>query len=656
MAGKTSKKQTKDPDILAQLTAQRDLALGLSAAKSLDDALALCLETAMRVSAMDCGSAYLLDEDSESYILVCQSGLSENLAVGVSRWERGSPRWEMINSGQATFIVFDKARLGEFHEFCLDGLRAVAIIPIFGRGKVIACLNLGSHTLEDLPIANRLSLETIAIQTGSAIARLRSEAAMLEGGETFHQFMDNLPGFALIHDDQNNIIYANRRAHNFQGTPTLVGKPMDILMPPEVMENISRTNQEALVEGLHVNLANMRDGSGHEHILIIYKFPIQSGEKTPVFGDIVLDITDRRKAEEKIQVQLDHLASLRTIDLAITSSLNLDVTLDVLMKETIEQFGVDAVAVLLPGNVDGGLKMKAALGLPNEKAIEIGLFLAEGIGHLAVNSRQPQKYGQEFLINSPLAEEGYVECLAVPLVAKDTVRGALVLLSRLPLSPGSDWFEFLDTVSTQAAIAIENITQYEDLQNVNVTLTEAYDKTIEGWARTLELRDQETANHMQRVVDMTERIAHSMNYPESEMTNLRRGAVLHDIGKIAIPDYIFFKPGALNEAEWKIMRRHPEFARSMMAQIDFLSASVDIPWAHHEHWDGTGYPRGLKGEEIPLAARIFAVADVWDALHADRPYREAWTPDEALVYIKDQSGKQFDPRVVEEFLKIIGKE
>jgi len=184
----------------------------------------------------------------------------------------------------------------------------------------------------------------------------------------------------------------------------------------------------------------------------------------------------------------------------------------------------------------------------------------------------------------------------------------------------------------------------------------AYDTTLEGWARALELRDEETEGHSQRVTEMTLRLARAMGISDAELAHVRHGVLLHDIGKMGIPDGILFKPGSLTEEEWEIMRRHPTYAYELLSPIRYLRPALDIPYSHHEKWDGTGYPEGLKGEQIPLAARIFAVVDVWDALRADRPYRPAWSEEEVIEYIREQAGKHFDPQVVEIFLRIIGNE
>jgi putative two-component system response regulator len=191
------------------------------------------------------------------------------------------------------------------------------------------------------------------------------------------------------------------------------------------------------------------------------------------------------------------------------------------------------------------------------------------------------------------------------------------------------------------------------LQEANVRLLAAYEATIESLSHAMDLRDRETEGHSRRVAELTSQMARASGMGEEQIVHLHRGALLHDIGKIGIPDSILHKPDRLTNEEWVIMRRHPQFAYSMLYPIEYLRPALDIPYNHHEKWDGSGYPRGLKGENIPLAARLFAVIDVWDALTSDRPYRPAWSKQEARAYIRDQSGRHFDPQAVELFFKVV---
>jgi putative nucleotidyltransferase with HDIG domain len=181
----------------------------------------------------------------------------------------------------------------------------------------------------------------------------------------------------------------------------------------------------------------------------------------------------------------------------------------------------------------------------------------------------------------------------------------------------------------------------------------AYDETIRGWAKALEMRDTETLGHSQRVTRLTLQLAKKMGIQEPDLNHLRRGVMLHDIGKMAIPDAILHKPGDLTPEEWAIMRKHTEYARHYLAGVRFLAPALDIPYSHHEKWDGTGYPQKLKGQQIPLFARIFAIVDVWDALTSDRPYSSSWSHEKALEYIIAESGKHFDPQIVPVFVELI---
>jgi putative nucleotidyltransferase with HDIG domain len=197
---------------------------------------------------------------------------------------------------------------------------------------------------------------------------------------------------------------------------------------------------------------------------------------------------------------------------------------------------------------------------------------------------------------------------------------------------------------------------FSTIRSSEQALQQSYDATLQGWVHALDLRDKETEGHTLRVTELTLRLAREIGISESELEHVRRGALLHDIGKIGVPDRILLKPDPLTDAEWEIMRKHPVYVYELLSPIIYLRPALDIPHYHHERWDGTGYPNGLIGEQIPLAARIFAVVDVWDALQFDRPYRKGWPKQQMREYIQEQSGKQFDPHIVEIFLKLMSEQ
>jgi putative nucleotidyltransferase with HDIG domain/PAS domain S-box-containing protein len=372
----------------------------------------------------------------------------------------------------------------------------------------------------------------------------------------------------------------------------------------------------------------------------------------------VVDITDRKRAEEQIRSQLERLGALRTVDMAITASLDLRVTLDVLLDQVTLQLQVDAANILLLNPHSQLLIYAAGRGFRGVKPARASLPLTDPYAGKSVLERKvlavlDLSRANDFLQSRSLNDEDFAAYICVPLQAKGQIKGVLEVFHRGELSPNPDWIDFLETLAGQAAIAIDNASLFENLQRSNIELALAYDATIEGWSRALDLRDRETEGHTERVTDLTMKLASLMGLPEEDLIYVRRGALLHDIGKMGISDSILLKPGPLSEKEWQVMRQHPIYAYELLSPIIYLRPSLDIPYCHHEKWDGSGYPRGLKGEQIPLAARIFAIADVWDALRSDRPYRPAWEETKVCEFIRCQSGHHFDPKIADLFLNLI---
>ncbi len=372
-------------------------------------------------------------------------------------------------------------------------------------------------------------------------------------------------------------------------------------------------------------------------------------------------ITNARLFEETRR-RLKFVQALRSIDHAIASSLDLRVTFGVVLDEVTTRLNMDAAAILLLNPHTLMLEYAAWRGFRTGAIERVSLRLGEGYAGRAALERRTiyipcLQEAERDPVQAPLlADEGFVTYYAAPLIAKGQIQGVLEVCHRSPVDPDGEWLQFLETLAGQAAIAIDNAALVNQLQRSHLELVLAYDATIEGWARALDLRDKETEGHSQRVTEMTLRLARALGMKEEELVHVRRGALLHDIGKMGVPDSILLKPGPLTPEEWEIMRRHPEYAYEMLSPIAYLRPALDIPYCHHEKWDGTGYPRGLKGEQIPLAARILAVVDVWDALSSDRPYRPAWPPEKVRAYLKNEAGKHFDPRVVEAFLEILGEQ
>ena len=374
---------------------------------------------------------------------------------------------------------------------------------------------------------------------------------------------------------------------------------------------------------------------------------------------VVRDVTERKKAARKLQRQMDRLRALRTIDGCITGGESLSEIVEVILGEVLRQLEVDAARVLFLDPASGTFAVGGARGFRSGRPMESGIPLdgspagwavAEGGAIHALFGDRPEELlppgagGEEF--------RGYH---AVPLSAKGHLLGVLELFERTERTRGPGWYEFLETIGGQLAIAIDSRRLLENLERSNAELAAAYDSTLAGWSRALELRDRETNGHSERVVDLSVRLAREMGVPPALLVHVRRGALLHDIGKMGIPDQVLLKPGPLTEEEWAVMRRHPGFAFELLKPIQFLAPALDIPYAHHERWDGSGYPRGLSGEAIPLAARVFAVADAWDALQYERPYREVWPEERVKEYLRQEAGRRFDPAVVSAFLRMVAR-
>ena len=372
-----------------------------------------------------------------------------------------------------------------------------------------------------------------------------------------------------------------------------------------------------------------------------------------------LDITEHKQAKELIETQLRRLAILRAIDLAILGSTDLRLALKTILEETKAGLEADIVQVELYNPHTFMIETAAAIGNRSRDMERISVSLGEGVGGKAALERRTVAVpnladaGLAGPLIAVMAKEDAQALYSTPLIAKGTLIGVINVILRSPFTAPQEWLDFFETLAGQTSIAIESAKAFENLQRANLDLKMAYETTIEGWSRALDLRDKETEGHTLRVTEMTLKLTHMAGMTEDEFIHVRRGALLHDIGKMGVPDHILLKPGKLTDEEWVAMRKHPTFAFELLSPIAFLRHAIDIPFCHHEKWDGSGYPRGLKGEEIPLAARLFAVVDVWDALRSDRPYRQGWPEEKVREHIRTLAGTHFDPKAVELFLRVL---
>ena len=466
-------------------------------------------------------------------------------------------------------------------------------------------------------------------------------------------------------DDQFRVNAWNRAAEKMYGwsTEEVIGHNISEILSFELSQEQRAEARELLKESIDSRserIVRRRDG---KTLYVEASTIVLTDERGKMTGYVSVnhDITERKRAESKTLLQLQRLKALRAIDIAISSSFDLRVTLDILLDQVTSHLNADAAAILLFGPVSQTLNYGAGRGFRSTAIRQARVSVNEAYagkaiieGRMLHNSNllaRESDLPRDFLLM--LREEAFVEYYCVPLVVKGETKGVLEIFHRSALNADREWVDFLETLAGQAAIAIDNATLFEDLQHSHRELFKAYDATIEGWSRALDLRDKETEGHTRRVTEMTLVLARRIDFTEDQLIHIRWGALLHDMGKLGVPDHILLKPDKLTEQEWEIMKKHPIFAFEMLSPIFYLKSSLDIPYCHHEKWDGTGYPRGLKAEAIPLAARLFAVVDVWDALCSDRPYRKAWSKEKALEYIDSLSGTHFDPKVVGYFRDIM---
>ncbi len=351
------------------------------------------------------------------------------------------------------------------------------------------------------------------------------------------------------------------------------------------------------------------------------------------------------------------IGALVGVGSVINSSLGLKSVLEKVMDTLIALMNAERGFLMLR-EPNGELKVRIARGIDsvslNEEVFSISRTIVRRVAEsgetvLTTNAQEDPRFGEQYSV----AMYHLLSILCAPLKIKDDLIGVIYVDNRAHTSMFSaDDLEIISAFSNQAAVAIDNARLFDDLQASNAELEIAYQATLEGWVRALDLRDKETEGHTKRVTMLTQRLARTMGVDDDELVHITRGALLHDVGKMAIPDGILLKPGELTPEERLLIQKHPVYAYEMLSPIKFLIPALDIPYCHHEKWDGSGYPRGLKGEDIPFAARIFSVVDVWDALVFDRPYRKALAPVNVRNMIYEKSGIHFDPKVVDSFFAL----
>lgn len=495
-------------------------------------------------------------------------------------------------------------------------------------------------------------------------ARKRAEAERREAEEKYRRIFENATEEIIQTTPAGKYLTANPAGARMLGfdTPGQLMAEYDDLDHCFYVKPGRRLEFKALME-LHGEVSGFesevyrRDGST---IWISENSKAIRGEDGNLlyYQGTAQDITERKRIEEQLRQQIRHMEALRRIDAAISSTFDLKEMLSVVLTDILQVLEVDAAAISLLVPQSMTLEVIAGRGFRTRQIETSPLRLSTDFGmKVMLERRTIEAHNLQLTAESAprrrLKEvEQFVFYHGVPLVSKGRLTGLLEIFRRADRELNDDWLRLMDALAAQTTIAVENASMFHDLQRSNVDLALAYEATIEGWSRALDLRDRETEGHTRRVTDWTLELARSLGVKQEDLAHIRRGALLHDIGKIAVPDSVLLKPGPLSDEEWLTMRGHPEVAYKMLSPIAYLAPALDIPYCHHEKWDGSGYPRGLRGEQIPLAARIFAVVDVWDALSSERPYRAALGREKVIEHLHAQSGLHFDPRVLEAFLRL----
>ena len=649
-------------------------------------------------------SASILELEGEHVRITAAKGLPSPEKVLNQIFSANNILCKTINeTGQA--LIIDDCREDARFENWADSqhVRGWMGVPLISRGQVIGYLTIDSHSPNAFSQDDAIITQTFAHQAATSLENTRlyietrqrlDELEMvnrvsfaLRAAKDTHEMLPILlneiqasiesdTATILLYDPEINALKPHATSGWLAGLPKTTFKPGEGIVGKVYSSGVTHISPEFINDPIaHTENAKFF-GKGWGGIAV----PIRTASET--IGVIMVGIPNPKQVEfhhvrlittladiagnaiyrsslfQKNEEQIRRLTTLREMDTAITSSLDLHITLDILTEHLTSKMSVSAARILVYNPNSQMLDSFTAVGFNNPASSRQPISIGDGLTSQILLSRKElfiKNIGDGTnLLPDYLSSEGFKSYYAIPLFSKGSTRGVIETYFKDTFAPTTDWKDFLKTLAGQATIAIDNAQLFENLQRTNQELSLAYDTTLEGWGKALELRDKETQGHTQRVANLTLELARQMGIPESDITHIRRGTLLHDIGKMGVPDSILHKPGPLTDEEIAEMRKHPQYAYDLLSSITYLRPTLDIPYCHHEWWDGNGYPRKLKGEEIPLSARIFAIVDVWDALLSDRPYRKAWAEADVMKYITDLSDKQFDPQVVNEFKKLIG--
>ena len=661
------------------LLALHQVSLAISADLRLPERGANILEQAQVMLDADRGGAlYLVEPGQHGLRLVYGSGLHRD-RVGLLLPADHNLVGRVYQTGRP--LVVNDYTHWEGHGAVLvdDSPSAVLGVPLVLKGQVEGVLTLVANSRrrtfepQDIQWGEMFAAQAaIALQNSQLYEqamqelaeRERAEAALRESEESLRiTFQTSPDAFVIVGETDARLVEVNEQFVRLYGYPreeALGRTSFELGLWAEPERRAALLAQLAHADRIidFEVLARRKNGETFPVLYSVSKLRLNG---RPLLLGVVHDISERKLAEQQV-LQLNRLYSILTRTNEVLGR----------ARDRHELF----TEVCRIATADGWLRM-AWVGLTDPATHLVHPVAAAGhqdgfLDHVRI-SRDDVPDGRgptgtairedRHIICRDIAQDpvmapwrgaalsrGYRASAAFPLRLDGQVIGALTVYA-----PEAGWFsdkevELLDELAADISFALHALEHEAQRQRAELELRQAYDETIVGWSRALDLRDKETEGHSQRVTELTLRLAARLGLPPDELVHVRHGALLHDIGKMGVPDAILRKPDALDADELAQMRRHPQLAYELLAPIRYLQPALDIPYHHHERWDGAGYPHQLKGAEIPLAARIFAIVDVWDALTSDRPYRPAWSRARTLAYIREQAGSHFDPAVTEAFL------
>jgi len=640
------------------------------------------------------GSIFLLENDHLA--MKAQRGLEEPLQKECRRLPLG--RCLCGRAGYTGKVQF-ASTLDHSHDISCADMEPHGhyCIPIRSPEEIYGVLNLYLHDGHRYDEKEEEFLVAFADALAGIIARRQTEEALQRSEKNLMEIFNNSRDAVYLHDLDGTIIEVNPAACERLGysREELLGRSITDFISSEHVslfpewskklqeagqaifefdavnrtENVIPVEVNAAVieyEGEKVVLSTARDITERKRAektlndvneLLEKRVRERTSELTRVNRELQAEIDQRICTEEALQKRIAELEALRKVSTVLRTSGTLNEMLDLLLSETLVTFDTNVGAIWLANSPDDSLYYFTAQGwVSSLDEADFKPDQKEGIVRQIFLTGKPY-ISREVAVDPLLKLKGKVEIprgwggIFMPLFIGDITVGILFVSVPLPRVIKHEEKNLLNSLAEMAGTAIHRVNLYEELQHANLELQQAYDETIESLACSLEIRDYETEGHCRRVAEWTVQLARAMGIPEEKHIHVYRGALLHDIGKMGISDHILLKPGPLTEEEWEKIYQHSQYAYDLLSRVKYLQPALNIPYCHHEKFDGSGYPRGLKGEEIPLEARIFTVLDVYDALTSDRPYRKAWSKESALKYIREESGSHFDPQVVKVFLE-----